>query len=166
VTVIFKMTVTFVRRWQSHLPSTHTTHTRDDLSSHPWTRSPVAGTPSPAAFSSDLTGFSVTRINQSLCADDDSRRARVLENLSGLNLQLSLFPFPSTHTTDKRDGRSSHPWIRSPVAETLSFAASTDCAYAISACSLCFDGQWLSAYEQKTQQIPALGRSIAPQLAH
>ncbi|GEM_PF-5690877 len=32
--------------------------------------------------------------------------------------------------------------------------------------SLCFDGQCLSEYEQKTQQSPALGRSIAPQLAH
>jgi hypothetical protein len=32
--------------------------------------------------------------------------------------------------------------------------------------SLCFDGQCLSEYEQKTQQSPALGRSIAPQLEH
>ncbi len=32
--------------------------------------------------------------------------------------------------------------------------------------SLCFDGQCLSEYEQKTQQSPALGSSIAPQLEH
>jgi len=32
--------------------------------------------------------------------------------------------------------------------------------------SLCFDGQCLFEYEQKIQQSPALGRSIAPQLAH
>ncbi len=32
--------------------------------------------------------------------------------------------------------------------------------------SFCFDGQCLSEYEQNTQQSPALGRSIAPQLAH
>jgi hypothetical protein len=32
--------------------------------------------------------------------------------------------------------------------------------------SLCFDGQCLFEYEQKTQQSPTLGLSIAPQLAH
>jgi len=32
--------------------------------------------------------------------------------------------------------------------------------------SLCFDVQCLSEYEQKTQQSPALGRNIAPQLAY
>jgi hypothetical protein len=32
--------------------------------------------------------------------------------------------------------------------------------------SLCFDGQCLFEYEQKTQQSPTLGLSIAPQLEH
>src|SRR6266542_3649182 len=32
--------------------------------------------------------------------------------------------------------------------------------------SFCFDGQCLFEYEQKTQQSPSFGRSIAPQLAH
>jgi len=41
----------------------------------------------------------------------------------------------STHTIHRLTYQSSHPWTRSPVAGTLSPAATVDCAWAIRACA-------------------------------